>query len=128
MQRKDTSHVFLLIFLFIIVIIFFVFLLFSLLGFFFSLLLVILFLLACLLLLVDFLPLGRKFVSFSLVISDDDIVKDGLSLHLPQVKANEAEIRVLVHGIIIDLRIVYLLGLPDTLVFRIGDSLGLPIT
>merc|ERR1712048_611980 len=124
MQRKDTSHVFLLIFLFIIVIIFVVFLLFSLLGFFFSLLLVILFLLACLLLLVDFLPLGRKFVSFGLVISDDDVVKDGLSLHLPQVKANEAEIRVLVHGIIIDvLRIVDLLGLPDTLVFRIGDSL-----
>merc|ERR1712007_401654 len=122
--KEDTSHVFLFIFLII-----FILLLFGLFGLFLCLLLVILFLLAGLLFLVDFLPFGGKLVSFCLIISDDDVVKDGLGLHLPQIEANEAKVGKLVHCVIIDvLRIVDLFGLPETLVLWIGNPLGLPVT
>merc|ERR1712048_1446304 len=75
----------------------------------------LLFLLLATLKLVGRFPLGRKSISLSSIISDDDVVKDGLGFHLPQVETDEAESIILVHTVIID-------------ILRIGDSLGLPLS
>ena len=62
------------------------------------------------------------------IIGDDDVVEDGVALDLPQVKADEAEVIVLVQVVVIDiLRVGDLLGLPEALVRRIGDSLHGPL-
>merc|ERR1712039_10129 len=120
-------HVLLLVILFLIIVI--VRLFFGLLGLFFRLLFVIFLLLACFLHLVHCLPLLSEAVCLSNIISDDDVVEDGLRLHLPQIETNESEVGVLVDSIIIhELGIVDLLGLPHTFVLWVGDSLCLPIT
>merc|ERR1719458_1665839 len=115
-------HVFLLIILFLIIR-----LLFGLLCFLFSLLLLILLLLCSFLNLIQSLPLLCKAVCFSCIIGDNDVVKDGLCLHLPQIESNESKVRVLVHCIIIHkFRIVDLLGLPHTLVLWVVLHWRLP--
>merc|ERR1712065_74108 len=82
-------------------------------------LLILLFFLGCLNIM-ECLPLGSEGVCLSNVICDDDVVKNGLCLHLPQVKANETKICILVHSIVIHkLWIVDFLGFPDTLVLRV---------
>merc|ERR1712039_770055 len=120
-------HVLLLVILFVIIIV--VRLFFGLLGLFFRLLFVIFLLLACFLHLVHCLPLLSEAVCLSNIISDDDVVEDGLRLHLPQIETNESEVGVLVDSIIIHkLGIIDFLGLPHTFVLWVGDSLCLPIT
>merc|ERR1719401_1685261 len=74
------------------------------------------------------LPLGRELVRVSQALRDDNVVEDGASLDLPQVEANEAEVRVLVHLVVVDvLRVGDLLGLPEALVARVGDPLDGPL-
>merc|ERR1719174_3251463 len=74
-------------------------------------------LLLSLLMLTQCLPLGCKSISLSLIIANDDVVKNGATFHLPQVKANETKSIVLVHCLVIlVLRIINLLGLPYALV------------
>merc|ERR1711988_1461136 len=123
-----SSHVFFLIFL-IIVIIIIVRLLFGLLGLFLGLLLLVFLFLLGLLHFIQGLPLASEGISFSHIVSDDDVVKDGLGLDLPEIESNETKICVLVHSIVINIfRIVDFLGFPDTFVLWVGDSLGLPVT
>merc|ERR1712051_1130286 len=94
-----------------------------------SLLGIILLLLLGFLNLAECLPFLDKGICFSHIIGDDHVVEDGAALHLPQIKTDEAEVVVLVHGIVInELRVSDLLRLPDTLVGRIGDALDIPIT
>merc|ERR1719480_171228 len=77
--------------------------------------LVVLLLLLCLLHFRQGLPLRGELIGLLLVIGDDDIVKNGTALHLPQVEANEAEVGILVNGIVVH-------------VVRVGDLLDLPHT
>merc|ERR1719393_909543 len=88
-------------------------------------LLVILLLLLGLLHLAKGLPLVQEGIGLSHVIGDDDVVKDGAALHLPE---DEAEVSILVQLIVIDiLRVGNLLCLPDTLVGWVGDLLHSPL-
>merc|ERR1712187_910095 len=74
------------------------------------------------------LPFLGKGVSLSLVICKDNIVKDRSSLDLPQVKTEEAEVGILVNGIIIlILWIGNLLRFPEALVCWIRDPLHIPV-
>merc|ERR1719220_3401874 len=69
------------------------------------------------------LPPLCKSLCFGCVIGYDYIVKNGAPLALPQIESDETEIVILVQGVIIlVLRICNLLGLPNALVGRIGDS------
>merc|ERR1719478_1037271 len=100
----------------------------SLLRIFLCFLRVIVLLLLGLLDLAQCLPLGGKGVCFGDIISDDDVVEDGLGLNLPQIEANETKGIILVHLVIINkLGVVNLLGFPDALVLWIRDPLGRPI-
>merc|ERR1712113_1156628 len=74
------------------------------------------------------LPLLGECISLRCIIGDDDVIEDGAALDLPQIEANEAEIIVLVKGIIVNkLRVCNLLRLPDALVGRVGNALDIPI-
>merc|ERR1719375_1413849 len=76
----------------------------------------------------DCLPLFGEFISFGFVISDDDVVEDGTTLHLPEIKTDEAEVCVFVDTVIIlEFRVVNLPGCPHTLVSRVGDALYKPL-
>merc|ERR1719240_283424 len=73
------------------------------------------------------LPLLGELVGFSAIVSDDDVVEDGSSLHLPEIKTNETKVGILVHTVIIfEFGIVNFFGRPDSLVGRIGDALHEP--
>merc|ERR1719162_2626583 len=79
--------------------------------------------------LAELLPLLGEVVGFRGVVRDDDIVEDGAAFHLPQVEADETEIRKLVHGVIVHvLGIGDPLGRPYTLVLRVGDPRLGPFT
>merc|ERR1719313_1294382 len=92
-------------------------------------LLVILLFLLCFLHFRQCLPLASERVCFSNVVGDDDVVEDGLSLHLPKIKTDETKLAKFVNGIIIDkFRIVDLLGLPHSLVLWIVLHRCLPLT
>merc|ERR1719447_988504 len=92
------------------------------------LLCIILLLLLGLLHLAQGLPLLREGVCLGLVVCDDDVVKDGATLPLPQVEADEAEIVVLVQRVIIlVLRVGNLLRLPEALVGGVADTLHVPL-
>merc|ERR1719215_392322 len=126
--RPSSSHLLRLLLFFFIVIVVVILVLLSLLVTLSLLGIILLLLLGCLRL-TECLPLLDKGICFSHIISDDHVVKDGASLHLPQIKTDEAEVVVLVHRIVIDeFRVGNLLRLPDTLVGRIGDALDRPIT
>merc|ERR1712012_984662 len=74
-------------------------------------------------------PFGRKTVSLSFVISDDDVIKDGATFNLPQIEAYETEIFVFVNIIIIFIfRICNLLGLPKPFVCWVRNPLARPVT
>merc|ERR1712226_231968 len=78
--------------------------------------------------LAELLPLLGKGVRLSDVIGDDDVIKDGAALNLPEVEADEAEVIELVDAVVVHvLRIGDLLGLPEALVRRVGDPLHGPI-
>merc|ERR1712187_249711 len=89
---------------------------------------VVLLLFLALLYLAQLFPLLREAVGLSLVICDNDVVEDRATLHLPQVEANEAEIVVLVHRVVIlVLWVSDLFRLPDALVCRVRDPLDVPV-
>ena len=72
---------------------------------------------------------GESAIEPSCIVGDDDVVEDGVALDLPQVEADEAEVIVLVQVVVIDvLRVGDLLGLPEALVGRVGDSLHGPLS
>merc|ERR1711874_138235 len=78
--------------------------------------------------LAQLLPLLPKAVRLSLVIGDDNVVKDRAALYLPQIESKESEIVILVHLVIVHvLRIRDLFRLPDALVCGIRDPLDIPI-
>merc|ERR1719265_2868699 len=75
------------------------------------------------------LPLCSKSVSFCLIIADDHIVENGAALDLPQVEADEAKLGIAVDLVImLVLRVVNLLDLPEALVCWVGDALDGPLT
>merc|ERR1719265_1999840 len=75
------------------------------------------------------LPLCSKSVSFCLIIADDHIVENGAALDLPQVEADEAKVGIAVDLVImLVLRVVNLLDLPEALVCWVGDALDGPLT
>merc|ERR1711982_116256 len=118
-------HVFriLLVLILIIVVVVLVFLLLV-----FGLLRVVLLLLFGLFHFAQFLPLFREAVCLSHVISDDNVVEDSATLHLPEIEANETEVRVFINGIIILVFWVRdLLRFPEALVGWVGDPFGDPL-
>merc|ERR1712228_326671 len=132
---RNTSHLFGIFALFvlvhviiIIVVRILVFLFISLLGLILCFLGLFLLLLLCFFKLAQCFPLLQEGVGLSLVVRDDDVVEDCATLHLPQVKSNEAEVVILVHGVIIlVLWIRYLLGFPMALVRWVRDPLCGPL-
>mmetsp|Transcript_5724 Transcript_5724/g.11703 ORF Transcript_5724/g.11703 Transcript_5724/m.11703 type:complete len:417 (+) Transcript_5724:90-1340(+) len=94
----------------------------------FGLLGIVLLLFLALFQLAELFPFLRKAISLGLVVGDDDVVEDGPTLDLPQIKANEAEVLVLVHAVVV---LVLWVGdslcLPDALVGRVGDPLPVPL-
>merc|ERR1712157_347208 len=90
---------------------------------------VILFLLLSLFDLAQSFPLFRESVCLSLVIGDNNVVKNCARLHLPQIKAEESEVCIAVHRIVVDvLWVGDLLGFPNSLVGWIGNALSVPIS
>merc|ERR1712054_451233 len=90
---------------------------------------IILLLLLGLLVLTEGLPLLCKLIGISNIIANNDVIEDGASLHLPQIKADEAKVCIFVDGIVVlILGIVDFLGLPEALVSGIGDALDAPVT
>merc|ERR1719410_754220 len=90
---------------------------------------IVLFLLLGLLEFAESLPLLGEAIGLRNIIGDDDVVEDGSSLHLPQIKSDEAEIIELVDGVVIlILGVGDLLGLPDALVCRVANALDVPLT
>merc|ERR1740117_2402458 len=74
------------------------------------------------------LSLGSELISFSNIVGDNDVVKDGATLHLPEVEANEAKVSKLVHFLVVDIVWVgNFLSLPDALVSGVGDTLDGPL-
>merc|ERR1712164_65051 len=61
------------------------------------LLCLILLLLLCLLMFTESLPLCCKCICISDIIADDDIVKNGAALHLPEIESDEAKVIVFVN-------------------------------
>merc|ERR1712070_822134 len=123
LAMSDALHVFrlFLVLLIIVIIIALVFLLlvFLLLGF-------ISFFLFFLFIVAESLPFCCK--SISLVITDNDVVKDRTTLPLPQVEADEAKVCVFVHLVVIlVLWIIDFLCLPEAFVCRVGDALDGPV-
>merc|ERR1719375_939962 len=119
-------HVFrvLFVFILIIVIVIFIFLLLVL-----SLLGVVFLLFLALFDFAQLLPLLCEAVCLGFVVSDDNVVKDGATFNLPQIKANESEVGILVYAVIIlVLWIGNLLCLPEALVRWVGDSFCDPLT
>merc|ERR1719265_623055 len=75
------------------------------------------------------LPLCGKSISFCLIIADDHVVENGAALDLPQVEADEAKLGIAVDLVImLVLRVVNLLDLPEALVCWVGDALDGPLT
>merc|ERR1712048_1495199 len=94
-----------------------------------SLLGVVLLLFLCRLDLVQGLPLLGELVGLSDIITQDNVVKNGAALHLPQVEAQKSEIGVRVNLVIVHiLRVGDLLRLPESLVRRVRDPLNAPIS
>merc|ERR1712136_505523 len=75
------------------------------------------------------LPLGNERVCFSNIIGDDDVVKNGTALDLPQIETDEREILIPVHAVVINkIGVGYLFRFPNSFVVRIGDLLHGPLT
>merc|ERR1712228_984441 len=124
---KPRLHFFRLFLFFLIVIvvifIFFVFLVIC------GLLRIVLFLFLCFFDLAHVLPLFGKDVGLGRIVSNDDIVKNGTTFDLPQVKPQETKIVELVNTVIVFVfGIRDLLGFPNTLVSWVGNSFPVPIT
>merc|ERR1712203_804328 len=67
--------------------------------------------------LTESLPFLSKCVSLRFVIGDNDIVKNGSTLDLPQIETEESEIIKLVNGVVVlVLGVCNFLGFPNTLV------------
>mmetsp|Transcript_27444 Transcript_27444/g.81762 ORF Transcript_27444/g.81762 Transcript_27444/m.81762 type:complete len:424 (-) Transcript_27444:20-1291(-) len=74
------------------------------------------------------LPLLGEGVGLGPVVGDEDVVEDGAALDLPEVEADEAEVGVLVHLVVVlVLGVGDLLRLPHALVGRVGDALHVPV-
>merc|ERR1712228_371540 len=124
---KPRLHFFRLFLFFLIVIvvifIFFVFLVIC------GLLRIVLLLFLCFFDLAHVLPLFGKDVGLGRIVSNDDIVKNGTTFDLPQVKPQETKIVELVNTVIVFVfGIRDLLGLPNAFVGWVGNSFAVPIT
>merc|ERR1712217_499970 len=90
---------------------------------------VVLLLLLSLFHLAQFLPFFREAVSLRHIISNNNVVEDGPTLNLPEIEADEAEVRILVDSIIILVfRVCDFLRFPESLIGRVRNSLGEPLT
>merc|ERR1711904_625395 len=130
-KRSVSSHlVAILLFIKVIIIIViiirrFVFLL----GFLFLGLRVVLFLFLSFLNFRKRLPFLCEVIGFSAIISDDDVVEDGATLHLPEIETDEAKVSVLIDAVVVlVLGVVDLPCRPHTFVCRVRDSLHEPLS
>merc|ERR1712232_309947 len=99
-RLRVTSHFFCIVFLLIIFLLIIVVIVLILLLFIIRLLGVVFLLLFCLLNLAQSFPLLREGVRLSNIISDNDIVENRATFHLPEIKADKAEVGILINGII----------------------------
>merc|ERR1712183_457572 len=49
----------------------------------------------------QFLPLLSKYICLALVVGEDYVIKDGTTLHLPQVETEESEICIFVETVVV---------------------------